>query len=115
MTSPAPREVAPREVGPREVGPREVIDAEVVRTPPPVAGHRPGNRWRELVDNRLLLLLLLYGATLALGLPLLWLSKALTRTEKWLHTVLLILWTLLVLAGFAWTMMWCVSRIRLAT
>jgi len=53
--------------------------------------------WRELVDNRWIVLATLFLVTAACGLPLLWVSHGFSRTSKIVLTVVTILYTIFIL------------------
>jgi hypothetical protein len=88
------------------------LDAIVVEpiTPRQVNRARP-HGWRELVDNRWLMLAMLFFVTAALGLPLLWISRGFSRTSKIVLTIAVLAWTGLVFWGFYLIMAWCFARI----
>lgn len=67
---------------------------------------------RSVIDNRVQLLLLLFGAALVLGLPLLWYSRAYGIVGKLVITVLVLLWTLILLWLCWWSLSWSMNRIR---
>lgn len=81
------------------------LDAEVVEAP------RPRDPLREMLDNRWLMLGMLFGATAALGIPFLWLSRAFTTTQKMLLSVALLVYTAAILWLFWLVMVWCYGRI----
>lgn len=68
--------------------------------------------WSSLLHKRWAVLVLLFGATAALGLPLLWRSRGFTRTEKWIWTVLVVLYTVVVFWLFFLVMWWSYINIR---
>ncbi|MGN6133956.1 MAG: hypothetical protein ACTHOU_05610 [Aureliella sp.] len=68
---------------------------------PSATGQRPSAKPAEqnsLLNNRSLLLGLLFGVTAALGLPLLWYSPAFSRQEKWWWSIAIVIYTLLLCA-----------------
>jgi hypothetical protein len=68
-------------------------------------------RSKPLLDRPLLVLAILFGATAALGLPLLWQSRAFSVwTKTWL-SIVLVLYTIAILWLFAMVMAWSWSRI----
>ena len=73
------------------------------------APHQP--TWRDLVDNPWLILTMLFGVTLFLGLPLLWVSRGFSPLGKIAVTVAVLLWTALVFWVFWLIMAWCIPRI----
>ena len=85
-----------------------VTDAEVVEPPAPSLRQQS---WRELVDNPWLMLCLLFGVTLFLGLPLLWISRGFSLLGKVAVTILVLLWTAIVFWGFWLIIAWSIARI----
>jgi hypothetical protein len=69
---------------------------------------------RRALDNPWLMLLMLFGVTLFLGLPFLWISRGFSTTGKVVVTILVLLWTAIVLACFAAIVWWCWQRIAAA-
>jgi hypothetical protein len=86
----------------------------------PGAGHDSSGAARSaaaaaapsIIDNRLYLLLMLFGASLVLGLPLLWYSRAYGWLGKTIVTLLLLVWTVIVFALFWWSLSWSLGRLR---
>jgi hypothetical protein len=66
----------------------------------------------QFLGNRTVLVILLYGATLFLGLPALWVSPVFTKTEKTIHSLLVCVWSAVVLTGFVLVMTWAMAEIR---
>ena len=88
------------------------LDAIVVEPPTPRHVNRaPPQAWRELVDNRWLMVAMLFFVTAALGLPLLWISRGFSRTSKIALTIAVLAWTALVFWAFYLIMAWCYMRI----
>lgn len=60
-----------------------------------VEGARPAAKssLRDMADNPWLVLLMLFGVTLFLGLPVLWISRGFSRGSKVIWTVLVLVWT----------------------
>lgn len=75
--------------------------------PPPPAPRS----WREAIDNPWLMILMLFFVTAALGLPFLWISRGFSALSKFLLTIVVLLWTALVLWVFYLIMAWCIPRI----
>lgn len=69
---------------------------------------------RRALDNPWLMLGMLFGVTLFLGLPFLWISRGFTPLGKVLVTILVLVWTLIVFACFFGVMYWCAQRLGLA-
>jgi len=67
--------------------------------------------WRELVDRPVALALVLFFVTAALGLPLLWISRGFSLAGKIVLTILVLIWTAVVLWVFYLVMGWCLPRI----
>ena len=66
---------------------------------------------RSLIDSPWLVLGMLFFVTAALGLPVLWMSKAFSRTTKGLLTIVVLLYTALLLYVFTLIMLWCYHEI----
>jgi hypothetical protein len=75
------------------------------------APERTGTSWREIVDNRLLLLSTLFFVTAALGIPFLWQSKAFSTPWKALLTLVVLAYTVLIFWLFWLVLLWCYHRI----
>ena len=67
--------------------------------------------WRDLVDRPRVLLAVLFFVTAAPGLPLLWISRGFSLTGKLVVTILVLVWTAVVLWGFYFVMAWCLPKI----
>jgi predicted RNA-binding Zn-ribbon protein involved in translation (DUF1610 family) len=65
-----------------------------------------------LLDHRGLLLLVLFGATAGLGIPLLWKSRVFSRSAKILLSIALCVYTALLFYLFWWIMNWSLASIR---
>lgn len=61
--------------------------------------------------TRLVVLLILFGVTGALGLPALWWSKQFSRGEKWFWTVVVSAYTFALIAGTLAICWWALSQI----
>ena len=64
-----------------------------------------------LLENRRAILVLLWAVTGCLGLPLLWISPKFTATEKFVYSVLVTIYTLILIAIAAGTVWWAYARI----
>jgi hypothetical protein len=87
------------------------LQAEVLTLP----AYAPVSRspwWREVVDNRWLMVAMLFFVTAALGLPLLWISRAFSTRAKITLTLAVLAWTALVFWVFFLIMAWCWSQLR---
>lgn len=80
-----------------------------VRKPPALASSAAGGR--SLLDRPWFVLGLLFFVTAILGLPLLWISRGFPRVWKIVLSVVVTVYTALLLWGFWWLMNWSVSRI----
>src|SRR5262245_34173269 len=80
---------------------------------PPVKPATPAkpHSWRDFVDHPVVLLAVLFFVTAAPGLPLLWISRRFSLAGKIVWTILVLIWTALVLWGFYLVMAWCLPRI----
>jgi hypothetical protein len=78
---------------------------------PPPETKSTRHSWRDLVDRPLVLLAVLFFITAAPGLPLLWISRGFSRAAKIVVTILVLLWTALVVWAFYLVMAWCLPRI----
>jgi hypothetical protein len=92
---------------------QQVLEATIVDRVPsqPARSGAPAANLRQLVDNRWLVLGLLFFVTAALGLPILWISRGFRLLGKIVVTIAVLAWTALVLWGFWLVMAWCVPRI----
>ena len=77
----------------------------------PLETNEAAQSWRELVDRPVMMILVLFVVTAALGLPFLWISRGFSLTGKIVLTILVLIWTALVLWGFYLVMAWCLPRI----
>lgn len=73
--------------------------------------HSAASSGRSLADNPWLLLACLFCVTGALGIPLLWIGRAFSTPIKVLLSIVVILYTALVLWLFWLVMLWCYHRI----
>lgn len=67
--------------------------------------------WRQAIDNPRLMIAVLFFVTAATGLPFLWMSRGFSLAGKIVLTILVLLWTALVLWAFYLVMAWCIPRI----
>ncbi len=67
--------------------------------------------WRDVVDNRKLLIALLFFATAGLGIPLIWLSRVFSPKAKLILTITVSIYTVVILWLFWRIMQWCYDRI----
>ena len=66
---------------------------------------------KKYINNKWLVLLLLFGCTAALGLPVLWKSTAFSRGGKVFWSVIVSLYTVLIFYIFFKIMAWSYGRI----
>ncbi len=80
--------------------PDDMVSPEVVESNTGVRGEI-----RQLLSSRLLIFLLMFGVLGVLGIPLLWMSPVFSRGEKIVWSIVVTLYTLLLLtlaAGAIW-------------
>ena len=65
----------------------------------------------RIIDRPVTVLLMLFFVTAALGLPALWMSRGFSKPMKWVWSVVIILYTLLILWLFYLIMKWCLTNI----
>ena len=63
------------------------------------------------MDNKLVVLAMLFFVTAALGLPFLWRSKGFTQREKQIWSVVVSVYTLFILWIFGAIMWWSYARV----
>ena len=83
----------------------------------PDAAAKPGTpraagQVRKLIDNPWVVLALLFLVTAGLGLPVLWISRGFSVARKTVLSVVVILYTALVLWLFWLIMVWCGHRLK---
>ncbi len=79
--------------------------------PPQVQSVEKPSQIRRFMDNKLAMLATLFFVTAALGLPFLWKSNGFTRREKTIWSIIVSIYTILILWGFGAIMWWSYSRI----
>tara|TARA_R110002095_G_scaffold197049_2_gene176026 strand:- start:84 stop:422 length:339 start_codon:yes stop_codon:yes gene_type:complete len=77
--------------------------------PPPVAPS--DGMLQQLCDEKWIMLAMLFFVTAALGLPWLWKSRGFSKPEKKFWTVVISIYTALILWGFGAVMWWSYTRI----
>ena len=77
----------------------------------PAGNTEPASKWQRFLNNKLAVLALLFLATAALGIPLLWKSPRFTPTERIVWAVVVAVYTLLIFWAFGAVMWWSYSRI----
>lgn len=82
--------------------------------PTPGGSSQQASTWRQWIDDPWILLGTLFFVTAALGLPLLWMSRAFSTRGKVLWTVAVLVWTALILLLFGLLMWWCYYQITQA-
>ncbi|QDS91055.1 hypothetical protein EC9_52750 [Rosistilla ulvae] len=87
----------------------EIVSATLVDdAPQPEAKH-----WIEdLADNRAIVIGTLFLVTGVLGLPLLWISRQFTPLQKWLLSIVVTIYTLVLIVIVALVLMWSWNRIQ---
>lgn len=73
--------------------------------------HKRRVNWRGLIDNRWVILGLMFGVTLVLGLPFLWKSRGFSTLGKIVWSVIVTLYTILFFWIFWLIMSWAYSRL----
>lgn len=96
---------------PTKVQPDMEVHHEIVAEAVPAANQPQSTTLRGLVDNRWVVLGTLFGVTAALGLPLLWASRAFSTTSKIVWSVIVLLYTILILWLFWLVVVWSYTRI----
>ncbi len=66
--------------------------------------------WRRALDNPWLMLAMLFFVTAAFGIPFLWLSRGFSKAAKIVLTIVVLLYTALILWLFWLVMAWAVPR-----
>ena len=66
----------------------------------------------DLIQSRGAVLTVLFLATGALGIPLLWANKKFSNGQRIFWTIVVTIYTVLLLAAFCWIMMWSYRRIQ---
>jgi ribosomal protein L40E len=84
--------------------------ATPARASDPPAAHSAA-RSSSLLDRPWFILCLLFFVTAILGVPLLWISRGFSLAWKIVLSVVVTLYTALLLWGFWWIMDWSLSRI----
>ncbi|MBX3423125.1 MAG: hypothetical protein KF752_16330 [Pirellulaceae bacterium] len=92
------------------------IDSSIVEVAGQTGGQAPGasqsgssrrsTGLSELLHNRKLVLAIIFLAMMFLGLPLLWGSPVFSRLEKAVWTVIVLLYSAVLITGFAAVMLW---------
>ncbi len=71
----------------------------------------PGDRIAQALDNRWVVLALLFFVFAAFGIPLIWMSRAFSTVGKVVLTIVVSLYTLLILWLFWLIMLWAYHRV----
>ena len=82
---------------------------------PPIFITSEGSTWEQLAKSSLLVLGILFFVTGAVGLPLLWSSPAFSVCSKWIWTVIVTIYTILLIAIVIAIVWWAYSTIVNAT
>jgi len=91
--------------------PSEEIDSPPSTVKPAPQPNPVPPAWREIIDRPGLMIVMLFFVTAATGLPFLWMSRGFSVVGKIVLTILVLLWTALVLWAFYLVMAWCIPRI----
>ncbi|MEZ6087216.1 MAG: hypothetical protein R3C05_04125 [Pirellulaceae bacterium] len=92
----------------------EIVEAEALppRTSSPRVANQ-SNRWiTDIAENRLMVLGTLFLVTGVLGLPFLWISSKFTRLQKISLSIVVTIYTVLLIVAVVWVLMWSWSRIE---
>lgn len=73
---------------------------------------RAAGQMRKLIDNPWVVLALLFLVTAGLGLPVLWISRGFSVASKIVVSVIVLVYTALVVWLFWLVMLWCVHRLK---
>jgi hypothetical protein len=76
--------------------------------------NRPQTEWERMISSRKFILMMLFLVTGALGLPLLWMSPALSPLEKILWSIVNLIYTLALIAICIAICTWAYSQLMLA-
>jgi hypothetical protein len=80
---------------------------EPQQTTPPTSGSPPPEPlWRRALDNRALMLFMLFCVWGALGIPILWMSRGFSTLSKIVLSIVLVAYTgamIWILCWFAWS------------
>ncbi len=96
------------------------IDAQLAAPPPSTespqdypepVNYAPTTSNRDLLQNRGAVLALLFLVTGVLGLPLLWVNRQFSNTERVFWSVVVTIYTVALVAGAAWIVWWAYNRI----
>jgi hypothetical protein len=87
------------------------MDQSIPHDKPSASNVPDSPMWRKTLDNPWLMLVLLFFVTAALGIPFLWMSRAFSTLAKLVLTVVVLLWTALILWLFWLVMVWSWTRV----
>jgi hypothetical protein len=87
------------------------MDQSIPHDKPSVSNVPDSPLWRKALDNPWLMLVLLFFVTAALGIPFLWMSRGFSTVAKVVLTVVVLLWTALILWLFWLVMVWSWTRV----
>jgi nitrate reductase gamma subunit len=96
------------------IDPPRLNSPPIVASPARLATDSPGSSHgfkQKLLDSRGLMLCMLFGVTAALGLPLLWKSRQFSHREKVIWSVVVTLYTVILLAICIAVVWWSYQRI----
>ena len=66
----------------------------------------------RLVRSKFMILVIQFGVTGFLGLPLLWISSSFTRGEKWFWSIMITLYTSILIAIAVWSVYWAIGNLQ---
>ena len=72
----------------------------------------PQRDWNRILESRRTILLLSFFVMGVLAVPLIMKSPVFSRGEKWMWSILVTLWTALLLALAGWSVYWSYVTIR---
>ena len=71
----------------------------------------PRSKWRALIDSRPAMFGLLFGVTGFLGIPFLWMSEKFSRTEKIVWSIVVTIYTLILIGAAVAICWWSYTQI----
>ena len=92
------------------------IDSQMAAPPPVYSAPatpqiQPSSTTSEFVQNRFAVLGVLFLVTGFLGLPLLWMNKKFSNTERIVWSIIVIIYTCALIAFVGWIIWWAWSRV----
>jgi hypothetical protein len=86
-------------------------EVERVSTAPPIYVPSEGSTWQQLTKSPWLVLGILFFVTGALGLPLLWSSPSFSTNSKWFWSIVVSVYTVLLIAIVVAIVWWAFATI----